>query len=92
MLGITHLLNAAEGRRYGFVNTDSNYYRDTTIKYLGLAVMDLPSINISKYFDVAANFIDEAISMEGNLNIYIFTFVYLIVNNLIQKLKKFFFR
>ncbi|XP_012228253.1 dual specificity protein phosphatase 3-like [Linepithema humile] len=70
MLGITHLLNAAEGRRCGFVNTDSNYYRDTPIKYLGLTVMDLPSINISKYFDVAANFIDEAISTGGKVFVH----------------------
>lgn len=67
MLGITHLLNAAEGKRYGFVNTDSNYYADTTIKYLGLQVIDLPTADISKYFYIAANFIDEAISIEGNI-------------------------
>jgi len=78
MLGITHVLNTAEGRRYGFVNTDSNYYKDTTIKYLGLAVMDLPSINISKYFDVAANFIDEGVSTGGNLNICIFIYIFYI--------------
>ncbi|XP_025264896.1 dual specificity protein phosphatase 3 [Camponotus floridanus] len=65
MLGITHLLNAAEGRRYGFVNTDNNYYADTTIKYLGLQVTDLPSVDISKYFYIAANFIDEAVSTGG---------------------------
>lgn len=69
-LGITHLLNTAEGRRCGFVNTNSDYYRNTTIKYLGLAIMDLPSINISKYFYEAANFIDEAISTGGKVYVH----------------------
>lgn len=72
MLGITHLLNAAEGKRYGFVNTDNNYYADTTIKYLGLQVADLPTTDISKYFYLAANFIDEAVSIGGNLIICIY--------------------
>jgi len=70
MLGVTHLLNAAEGKRFGFVNTNYNYYSDTTIKYLGLPIKDLPTTDISKYFYTAANFIDEAISTRGNLIIY----------------------
>jgi len=75
MLGITHLLNAAEGSRYGFVNTDNNYYADTTIKYLGLQVTDLPSVDISKYFYITANFIDEAVSTGGNLIIFTYFLV-----------------
>lgn len=71
MLGITHLLNAAEGRRFGFVNTDSNYYADTAIKYYGIPVTDLPTADISKYFYTVADFIDEAMSTGGNLAIFI---------------------
>ncbi|KAL0107682.1 hypothetical protein PUN28_014766 [Cardiocondyla obscurior] len=70
ILGITHLLNAAEGKRFGFVNTDANYYADTSIKYLGLQVKDLPSEDISKYFYTAANFIDEAISVKGKVFVH----------------------
>ncbi|XP_077282553.1 uncharacterized protein LOC143908674 isoform X3 [Temnothorax americanus] len=65
MLGITHLLNTAEGKRFGFVNTDKIYYADTTIKYLGLPIKDLPTEDISKYFYTAANFINDAISTRG---------------------------
>ncbi|XP_032668897.1 dual specificity protein phosphatase 3-like [Odontomachus brunneus] len=65
MLGITHLLNAAEGRRFGFVNTDSHYYADTAIKYYGIPVTDLPTADISKYFYTVADFIDEAMSTGG---------------------------
>ncbi|XP_048509903.1 dual specificity protein phosphatase 3 isoform X2 [Athalia rosae] len=49
-LGITHVLNAAEGKRFGFVDTDKNYYKDTTIKYLGLPLADRPWICIRKVF------------------------------------------
>lgn len=65
MLGITHLLNAAEGKRFGFVNTDNNYYANTTIKYLGLPIKDLPTEDIAKYFYTIANFIDEAVFTRG---------------------------
>ncbi|XP_020287764.1 dual specificity protein phosphatase 3 isoform X2 [Pseudomyrmex gracilis] len=64
-LGITHILNAAEGKRFGFVNTDSNYYADTTMKYLGLPIKDLPTADISEYFHVTASFIDEALTRGG---------------------------
>ncbi|XP_076647642.1 dual specificity protein phosphatase 3 isoform X2 [Halictus rubicundus] len=65
MLGITHLLNSAEGKRFGFVNTDANYYKDTMIKYIGFPLADSWAINISKYFYTAADFIDEAVSTGG---------------------------
>lgn len=66
-IGVTHLLNAAEGNRFGFVNTNSNYYADTAIKYYGIPVTDLPTADISKYFYPVADFIDEAMSTGGNL-------------------------
>ncbi|CAK9833573.1 Dual specificity phosphatase 29 [Anthophora retusa] len=70
MLGITHILNAAEGKRFGFVNTDKNYYADTTIKYLGLPLADICTTDISKYFNTAAAFIDEAVSMGGKVFVH----------------------
>jgi hypothetical protein len=76
MLNITHLLNAAEGKKEedGCVNTGSTYYADTAIKYLGLPIADLSSTCIAKYFDIAANFIDEAVSTGGKL-LYIYSFL-----------------
>lgn len=67
MLGITHVLNSAEGKRFGFVDTDENYYKDTTMKYMGLPLPDLPSTCISKYFHTAAEFIEQATSTGGSL-------------------------
>ncbi|XP_046752341.1 dual specificity protein phosphatase 3 isoform X2 [Diprion similis] len=65
MLGITHVLNTAEGKRFGFVDTDANYYKDTTMKYMGLPLADLPSTCINQYFHAAATFIEEAVSTGG---------------------------
>lgn len=70
MLGITHLLNAAEGKKFGFVNTNNNYYANTTIKYFGLSIQDLPTEDISKHFCKAANFIDEAVSTKGKVFVH----------------------
>jgi len=91
MLGITHILNAAEGKRFGFVNTNNNYYSDTTIKYLGLPIKDLPTTDISKYFYTAANFIDEAISTRGNLIIFLY-FQFFIARDIIYRIKFIFYR
>ncbi|XP_078033943.1 dual specificity protein phosphatase 3 isoform X2 [Augochlora pura] len=65
MLGITHLLNSAEGKRFGFVNTDAKYYKDTKIKYIGLPLADAFTTDISKYFYTVADFIDEAVTTKG---------------------------
>ncbi|UYV64151.1 DUSP3 [Cordylochernes scorpioides] len=61
-LGITHVLNAAEGHDFGQVDTSQAYYRESGITYLGLPLMDLPSANISKFFDTAVKFIDNALA------------------------------
>ncbi|XP_066597679.1 dual specificity protein phosphatase 3 isoform X2 [Prorops nasuta] len=70
VIGVTHLLNTAEGTRFGFVNTNKEYYNDTTIKYLGLPLADLPSVDISKYFYTAAEFIEDALSSGGKVFVH----------------------
>lgn len=69
-IGITHVLNAAEGKKFGMVNTDRSYYRDTAIKYLGLQMLDLPSTDIAQFFFSAAAFIDDAVVTGGKINLY----------------------
>ncbi|XP_017759295.1 PREDICTED: dual specificity protein phosphatase 3-like [Eufriesea mexicana] len=69
-LGITHLLNAAEGKEFGCVNTNASYYSDTTIKYLGLQLVDCDSTDISRYFHIIQDFIDEAISARGKVFVH----------------------
>ncbi|XP_061601225.1 dual specificity phosphatase 29-like [Cololabis saira] len=60
-LGITHVLNAAEGK-WNNVVTGAAYYRDMDIKYFGVEADDKPTFNMSQYFCPAAEFIHEALS------------------------------
>lgn len=65
-MGITHILNTAEGSRFGQVDTGHAYYRDVPqIRYMGFPMTDHPSTDISRYFYIAAKFIDNAISSGG---------------------------
>ncbi|EDW56091.1 GM22933 [Drosophila sechellia] len=67
LMGITHVLNAAEGCRYGQVDTGHSYYRDMpSIRYMGFPMVDAPTTDISRYFYVASKFIDSAISSGGD--------------------------
>lgn len=60
-LGITHVLNAAEGK-WNNVLTGANYYSDMEIQYCGVEADDKPTFNISHFFHPAAQFIHEALS------------------------------
>ena len=65
-LEISHVLNSAEGKKPGCVDTSQEFYQPRGVRYLGLKMFDVPQTNISKYFDEASNFIEEAVSSEGN--------------------------
>ncbi|XP_063357655.1 dual specificity protein phosphatase 13B-like isoform X1 [Cydia amplana] len=72
-MGITYVLNTAEGKRYTQVDTDHLYYRDCPgLRYKGFPMMDLPTTDISKYFHIAANFIDEGISRGSRVLVHCF--------------------
>lgn len=60
-LGITHVLNAAEGK-FNNVLTGADYYRDMDIQYFGVEADDKPTFNISQYFCSATQFIHDALS------------------------------
>uniref|UniRef100_A0ABK0LVC6 Dual specificity protein phosphatase n=1 Tax=Rattus norvegicus TaxID=10116 RepID=A0ABK0LVC6_RAT len=61
-LGITHVLNAAEGRSFMHVNTSASFYKDTGITYMGIKANDTQEFNLSAYFERAADFIDQALA------------------------------
>lgn len=72
LMGITHVLNTAEGKYFGLVDTDHLYYRDCPrIKYMGFPMVDHPSTKISTYFHISANFIHDAIASGGMFKSYI---------------------
>lgn len=66
-MGITHVLNTAEGSRFGQVDTGHAYYRDMpNVRYMGFPLMDQPMTDISRYFYIASKYIENAINSGGN--------------------------
>ncbi|XP_037919194.1 dual specificity protein phosphatase 13 isoform X2 [Hermetia illucens] len=71
LMGITHVLNTAEGSRYGQVDTGHSYYRDVpTMRYMGFPMMDQPTTDISRYFYIAAKFIENAVNSGGKVLVH----------------------
>ncbi|XFF88492.1 PREDICTED: dual specificity protein phosphatase 3 isoform X2 [Capra hircus] len=68
-LGITHVLNAAEGRSFMHVNTNANFYKDSGITYLGIKANDTQEFNLSAYFEKAADFIDQALAQKNGWSV-----------------------
>ncbi|XP_037534712.1 dual specificity phosphatase DUPD1 isoform X1 [Nematolebias whitei] len=64
-LGVTHILNAAEGK-WNNVLSGANYYSGMNIQYYGVEADDKPTFNISQHFSSAAEFIHEALSHPQN--------------------------
>ncbi|XP_053547636.1 dual specificity protein phosphatase 13-like [Bombina bombina] len=54
-LGITHVLNAASGKKR--INTGPEFYKDINIDFFGVEASDDPSFDMSRYFHPAAQFI-----------------------------------
>ncbi|CAL8360005.1 unnamed protein product [Boreogadus saida] len=61
-MGITHILNAAEGK-WNNVSTGAAYYRDDDmdIQYYGVDADDKPTFNIAQFFCPASHFIHGAV-------------------------------
>ena len=64
-IGVTHVLNTAEGTRTGLVDTNQNFYRPFGIKYKGLKLLDVSQTNIAMYFTEVAEYIDDALKSGG---------------------------
>eukprot|EP00096_Caligus_rogercresseyi_P003741 TRINITY_DN1724_c0_g1_i1.p1 TRINITY_DN1724_c0_g1~~TRINITY_DN1724_c0_g1_i1.p1 ORF type:complete len:207 (-),score=68.04 TRINITY_DN1724_c0_g1_i1:204-824(-) len=66
-IGVSHVLNTAEGSRSGLVDTNAKFYKPFGIQYKGLKLLDVAQTNISMYFVEAADFIDEALKSGGKV-------------------------
>ncbi|XP_056460871.1 dual specificity protein phosphatase 3b isoform X1 [Gadus chalcogrammus] len=61
-LGITHVLNAAEGDSLMHVNTNAEFYAGTAITYHGVAASDTDHFDLSPFFEEAADFMARALA------------------------------
>lgn len=64
-IGVSHVLNAAEGTSVGMANTNAAYYDGLSITYMGLPVVDDPAYEISAHFQTAAEFVRSGIVSGG---------------------------
>ena len=69
-LGITHVLNAAHGKKLYHVHTGPDYYNDSGIIYHGIPAMDMFTFKLDRYFEEACDFIGKAVGTKktGELN------------------------
>ncbi|MBN3323506.1 DUS3 phosphatase, partial [Atractosteus spatula] len=63
-LGVTHILNAAEGNSFMHVNTNADFYAGTGITYHGMKANDTEHFNLSAFFEEGADFIDKALAQK----------------------------
>ena len=61
-LGFTHILNAAEGRKFGQINTSATYYEEAGIHYRGFSIIDNPTYKIGMHFEEAIKFLEDALN------------------------------
>ncbi|XP_061564217.1 dual specificity protein phosphatase 3 [Cololabis saira] len=64
-LGVTHVLNVAEGTSFMHVNTSAEFYTGTGITYHGIQANDTEQFNLSAFFEEGAGFIDKALAHNG---------------------------
>lgn len=61
-LGVTHVLNVAEGTSFMHVNTSEEFYAGTGITYHGIRANDTEQFVLSAFFEEGADFIDRALA------------------------------
>ncbi|CAL8305374.1 unnamed protein product [Merluccius merluccius] len=71
-LGITHVLNAAEGTSLMHVDTDAEFYAGAGIAYHGVPASDTDHFDLSVFFEEAAEFMERALAHKnGKGKVYV---------------------
>ena len=63
-LGFTHVLNAAEGRKFGQINTSATFYEEFDIQYMGFSILDNPMYRINQFFRPALEYLKTALEQK----------------------------
>ncbi|KAL2078107.1 hypothetical protein ACEWY4_025792 [Coilia grayii] len=69
-LGVTHVLNTAEGNSFMHVNTNAEFYAGTGITYHGIKANDTEQFDLSAFFEEGAEFIDKSLSGKGKVYVH----------------------
>ncbi|KAL7371787.1 hypothetical protein ABVT39_005015 [Epinephelus coioides] len=67
-LGITHVVNAADGPQH--IDTGPHFYKDTNIQYHGVEAPDCKHFDLSPFFTETADFIHGALSQKGKVLVH----------------------
>ena len=79
------MLNTAEGKKTGLVDTNEDYYYRYGIKYMGIKLFDVAQTNISKHFIDVSDYIDEALNEGGKSSIFTSNLKILFLDNILIK-------
>lgn len=67
-IGVTHIVNCAQGKKLNQVDTDQAFFESSGIKYHGFVATDILTFKMTPHFQAAADFIDEALNSGGKLS------------------------
>ncbi|XP_038592375.1 dual specificity phosphatase 29-like [Micropterus salmoides] len=67
-LGITHVVNAADGPQH--IDTGPHFYKDINIQYHGVEAPDCKDFDLSLFFTETADFIHSALSQKGKVLVH----------------------
>ncbi|GAA6214352.1 dual specificity phosphatase DUPD1-like [Lates japonicus] len=67
-MGITHVVNAADGPRH--IDTGPHFYKDTNILYHGVEAPDCKDFDLSPFFTETADFIHGALIQKGKVLVH----------------------
>ncbi|XP_077992354.1 dual specificity protein phosphatase 3-like isoform X2 [Glandiceps talaboti] len=65
-LGITHILNVAQGKGIGYVDTDGSYYESAGFTFKGVKATDVEEFELLPFWDDTSKFIHTALSDEAS--------------------------
>ena len=80
-IGVTHVLNVAEGTSFMHVNTSAEFYAGTGITYHGIKANDTEKFVLSAFFEEGADFIDKALAHNNGKGTFIYSFIYCYVEH-----------
>ena len=75
-IGVTHVLNVAEGTSFMHVNTSAEFYAGTGITYHGIKANDTEKFVLSAFFEEGADFIDKALAHNNGKGTFIYCCVF----------------
>ncbi|XP_041376161.1 dual specificity protein phosphatase 3-like [Gigantopelta aegis] len=69
-LGITLVVNAAQGSKFNQINTNAEFYTDVDMKFHPIPALDIMTYKINKYFKDAAEAIDKCLLSKGKVFVH----------------------